>query len=44
MKVKSLLVNALLLLITGCATYKPAPEPKGTPFPINKPIVTTSDI
>ena len=44
MTFKSLLATALVLLMTGCASYKPAPEPKGEPFPINKPIVTTSDI
>lgn len=26
----------LLVFLTACASHTPAPEPKGTPFPINQ--------
>lgn len=44
MTFKFAITAALVLVITGCSSYKPAPEPKGEPFPINKPIVTHSEI
>jgi len=36
MKILSILSVALML--TACATHKPAKMPSGTPFPINPPV------
>jgi len=34
---KKLFISALLLVsLAACASHTPAPEPKGTPFPINQ--------
>lgn len=34
---KHVLISALMLVfLAACASHTPAPEPKGTPFPINQ--------
>lgn len=42
---KKLFLSALMLIsLAACASHTPAPEPKGTPFPINPTYEITGEV